>query len=81
MARSVRGHQLGSGSPHVLLRVARCLEGTVELEVVCPPSGIRRLSVALTVVALQGNTEPRPELMPQSGEQLETSVSLGIPKS
>lgn len=37
MAESVRGHQLGSGSPHMLLRSARCLEGAVELEVEFAP--------------------------------------------
>jgi GH15 family glucan-1,4-alpha-glucosidase len=33
MAEGVRGHDVGRGSPHLILRLARCTEGDVDLEV------------------------------------------------
>ncbi|HEX2028488.1 MAG TPA: glycoside hydrolase family 15 protein [Nitriliruptorales bacterium] len=49
MAVGVRGHDLGAGSPHVLLRRATCTEGTVELEVEYAP----RLEYGLTFPLLR----------------------------
>jgi GH15 family glucan-1,4-alpha-glucosidase len=37
MGPSERGHQLGAGSPHALLRSVRCLAGQVELEIEYAP--------------------------------------------
>lgn len=37
MGDGPHGHDLGAGAPHVLLRRARCIEGTVELEVEFAP--------------------------------------------
>ncbi len=32
-----RGHALGSGSPHLLIRSVECVQGAVDVEVVCAP--------------------------------------------
>ena len=37
MAEGVRGHDLGKGSPHLLVRSARCVSGSVELEIEFSP--------------------------------------------
>lgn len=37
MAEGVRGHDLGLGSPHVLLRWAECVEGEIELDIEFAP--------------------------------------------
>ncbi|HKJ56453.1 MAG TPA: glycoside hydrolase family 15 protein [Nitriliruptoraceae bacterium] len=45
MAMGSRGHELGHGSPHALLREARCTKGEVEVEVEVQP----RLEYGLTI--------------------------------
>lgn len=45
MAEGVRGHDLGKGSPHLLVRRARCVSGEIELEVEFSP----RLEYGMTV--------------------------------
>lgn len=48
MAEGVRGHDLGKRSPHRLLRNARCVSGSIELEIDFVP----RLEYGLTTPAL-----------------------------
>ncbi len=65
MAPGVREHDLGAGSPHVLLRRARCTQGHVELEVEFAPRfeyGLTTPFVSATeqgVVAMGGPTTLR----------------------
>ncbi len=54
MAPGVREHALGLGSPHVILRLARCTRGRIELEVEFTPRFEYGLTTPLMETADQG---------------------------
>ena len=54
MAPGVRDHELGAGSPHVMLRAARCTRGRVDLEVEFSPRFEYGLTTPLVAATDQG---------------------------
>jgi GH15 family glucan-1,4-alpha-glucosidase len=61
-----RGHELGAGSPHALLRLAECTAGTIELEVeYAPRPDYGRVAPTLREVpgGVSGTDDPRVPLL------------------
>jgi hypothetical protein len=58
MGRGNRGHELGRAAPHLLLRRARCAEGTVDMEQECGPRP-DACSLMIPLVGFLPATDPR----------------------